>query len=212
MKARAWTGVAAALAVGSVLAWFLPSPWLDWQPALAMTEPWRCVTAAFVHWSPTHLGANLLGAAVVAALGVAAALPRRAAIAWAAAWPLTQIGLWLQPGLLHYGGASGVLHAGVAVAALWLMVQARSRQRWIGAAIGIGLITKVVLERPFGSPLRVVEGWDIAIAPLAHATGATAGLLCAAAALCWPRTRRAMSICATSEGPPVNPGSVPPAA
>lgn len=189
MKSPAWVGVAAVLAAGSVLAWFLPSPWLDWQPGLASVQPWRCITAAFVHWSPEHLGANLLGAAVVAALGRVAALPGRAAIAWAAAWPLTQIGLLLQPELLHYGGASGVLHAGVAVAALWLLVRARSGPRWIGAAIGLGLAAKVVLERPFGPPLRAIEGWDIAIAPLAHATGATAGLLCGALALCWPRAR-----------------------
>ncbi|MDQ2779746.1 MAG: rhombosortase [Pseudomonadota bacterium] len=183
---RAWLLVAGVLAAGSLLVWLLPSPWLDWQPRLAVAQPWRCVTAAFVHWSPQHLGANLLGVAVVAALGVAAALPVRAAVAWATAWPLTQLGLLLQPDLLHYGGASGVLHAGVAVAALWLVVRGRRLERWIGVAVGVGLIAKVVLEHPFGPPLRTVAGWDIAIAPLAHATGTVAGLLCAAVVLIVP--------------------------
>ena len=35
--------------------------------------------------------------------------------------PLTQLGLLMRPDLLHYGGLSGVLHAGVAAAALWLV-------------------------------------------------------------------------------------------
>ena len=181
---NAWVGVAAALAAGSVLAWFLPSPWLDWQPARAATDPWRCISAAWVHWSLLHLGANLLGAVVLAALGAAARLPLRAAVAWVLSWPLTQIGLLLQPALLHYGGASGVLHAGVAVAALWLGVRAQARRRWIGLAIGVGLMVKVTLEQPFGPPLRTVEGWDIAIAPLAHASGMASGLLCGALMLC----------------------------
>lgn len=194
MSRRAWVGVAATLAGGSLLGWFIPIPWIDWQPALAAAEPWRCVTAAFVHWSPLHLGANLLGTAVVAALGGAAALPVRAALAWAVAWPLTQIGLLLQPDLLHYGGASGVLHAGVAVAALWLAVRAHAMRRWIGLAIGVGLVVKVVLEQPFGVPLRTVAGWDIAIAPMAHATGLVAGLLCAAVALYSAETSRRSSV------------------
>ena len=112
-----------------------------------------------------------------------AQLPTRAAVAWGVAWPFTQLGLLVQPGLAHYGGLSGVLHAGVAVAALWLLVMRSGRQRLIGGAIGLGLLIKILLEEPWGSPLRVGGGWDIATAPLAHATGAAAGLVCAALAL-----------------------------
>ena len=183
---RWWLWLAAGLAGASLLAWWLPAPLLDWQPALATTEPWRAFTAAFVHWSALHLGANLLGAAVVAALGLAARLPARAAIAWLLAWPLTQIGLAVQPALLHYGGLSGVLHAGVAVAAWWLLVghePGQRRRRMLGGAVMAGLVLKVLLEQPWGAPLRTGGGWDIATAPLAHATGLLAGLLCAGLAL-----------------------------
>lgn len=190
MPGAAWVLMAAVLAGGSVLALLAPSPWLDWQPARWPAEPWRAFSAALVHWSLFHLLANLLGAAVVAALGLAARLPRAATLAWAAAWPLTHLGLLLQPALAHYGGLSGVLHAGVAVAALWLVVQAGGRRRVLGGAIGAGLVVKLLLEAPWGPPLRPAQGllqggWDIATAPLAHATGAAAGLLCAAAALAW---------------------------
>jgi rhomboid family GlyGly-CTERM serine protease len=174
-----WLALCAACAAGALLAWFVPRGALDWQPALAAAQPWRALSAPFVHWSALHLGANLAGTIVVGALGVAAALPARAALAWLAAWPLTQLGLLVAPGLLHYGGLSGVLHAAVAVAGVWLAIERAGRERGIGCALLGGLALKVLLEAPWGPPLRNPPGWDIAIAPLAHATGALAGVACA---------------------------------
>ena len=176
---RAWWTLCGIAAAGALLAWAAPAALIDWQPGLAAAEPWRWWTAAFVHWSPLHLGANLAGVAVLAAFGWAAALPARAAAAWALAWPLTQGTLLLQPALAHYGGLSGVLHAGVAVGATVLVLQRQGRPRWIGAAVGLGLLVKVLLERPWAGPLAHPPGWDIAVAPLAHAGGALAGLVCA---------------------------------
>ena len=185
---RAWLAVAAAGLAGSLLAWWLPANLLDWQPDLAGREPWRAVTAAWVHWSLRHLAANLAGVLVVAALGWVARLPGRAALAWALAWPLTQLGLLLRPELAHYGGLSGVLHAGVAVAAVWLMLggglgrgpsQGGRLRRRIGLAIALGVVAKLWLETPWGPALQTSPEWDIAIAPLAHATGALAGAACA---------------------------------
>lgn len=177
--------LAALLALGSVLAWWAPAMLLDWQPALASAEPWRAWTAAFVHWSAMHLGANLGATAAVAAFGWAAQVPPRAALAWFAAWPLTHAGLLLRPELAHYGGLSGLLHGGVAVVVLWLVVAGRGRRRAIGAVVGAGLVAKLALEQPWAAVLQHPAEWDIAVAPLAHATGAIAGLLCGAlAAVC----------------------------
>lgn len=175
LRLSGWSLLAALLAVAAAIAWFVPRGNLDWQPALALHQPWRAFTAAAVHWSALHLGANLLGAVVVGVFGWAARLPSAATFAWLAAWPLTQLGLLLRPDLVHYGGLSGVLHAGVAVAALWLAFE----RRWLGFAVLAGLAIKVLLEAPWGPPLRDVAGWDIRIAPLAHATGALAGAACA---------------------------------
>ena len=185
---RSWAWLATAFAAASLVAWWLPAALLDWQPARAAAEPWRAFSGAFVHWSTAHLAANLLGAAVVAALGSAARLPWPATLAWALAWPLTQAGLLLQPALAHYGGLSGVLHAGVAVGSLWLVVRELGTRRALGAAIAAGLLIKIIGEEPWGPPLRAPAGllnggWDIATAPLAHATGALAGVLCATLAL-----------------------------
>src|SRR5664280_3066833 len=131
---RAWMIVAAVLLLGSVATIGAPATSLDWQPALVWREPWRAWTAAWVHYSALHLLANLVGGLVVVAFGIAARVPRRAAFAWLAAWPLTQAGLSLRPDLAHYGGLSGVLHAGVVVVAVHLIVEARGARRWVGSA------------------------------------------------------------------------------
>jgi rhomboid family GlyGly-CTERM serine protease len=179
--------LAGALVLGALLAAPVDRETLDWQPALALAQPWRAWSAVFVHYSTLHLIANLAGAALVGAVGQAAPLPARSALAWFVAWPLTQLGLLLQPGLLHYGGLSGVLHAGVAVAGVHLAWAGRSRQRTIGLAMLAVLALKVLGEAPWGAALRHPSGWDIAVAPLAHATGALSGVICAVLAEAWQR-------------------------
>jgi rhomboid family GlyGly-CTERM serine protease len=184
LPGAAWCGVALLLAAGALLvhvAGTSPSALLalDWQPGLALVQPWRAWSAVWVHYSELHLAANLAGCALVAALGWAAPLPPRAALAWLVAWPLTQLGLLLQPALAHYGGLSGVLHAGVAIAALQLAREGPKRRRVLGLAILAGLVLKVLLEAPWAGPLAHPPGWDIATAPLAHASGLLAGLIAA---------------------------------
>lgn len=178
-----WGAVALLLAAGALAVRLAGSrattAAIDWQPALALAEPWRAWSAAWVHYSALHLAANLAGCALVGALGVAARVPPRAALAWLAAWPATQFGLLAVPALAHYGGLSGVLHAGVAVAAVQLLRAGARRQRGLGLAILAGLALKVVLEAPLAGPLAHPPGWDIATAPAAHASGLAAGLLAA---------------------------------
>jgi rhomboid family GlyGly-CTERM serine protease len=179
--------VAVVLCLLSALGWALPSESIDWQPLRAWTEPWRAVTAVFVHYSALHLGANVAGALLVGALGHAARVPGRSVLAWLVAWPLTQFGLLLQPELLHYGGLSGLLHAGVAVAAVHLLWSGDTRQRRIGMAMLAVLILKVLSEAPWAGALRHPSGWDIAVAPLAHANGAAMGILFGSVAELWHR-------------------------
>lgn len=187
--AGAWVALAALLAAAALLGRFVPATTLDWQPALAAAEPWRAFTAVGVHYSAMHLLANLAGVALVGALGWVGDAPLRATVAWAVAWPLTQLGLLARPELAHYGGLSGVLHAGVAVAAVQLLVAGPRARRLIAAAILAGLTAKVIGEAPWGPAITHPPGWDIAVAPLAHASGALAGLLCGLAALLRPARR-----------------------
>ena len=177
----AWWCLSALAAIGALAALAIDPVRLRWQPELAGTEPWRCVTAAWVHWSDLHLAANLLGTTLVAALGTVAGCGRRATLAWAMAWPISHLALLLQPELKSYAGLSGILHAGVAVSGWQLLRGERGQRQSIGAAMLVGLAFKIMLEAPWEGPLRTVSGWDIAIAPMAHASGSAAGLLCALA-------------------------------
>jgi len=179
----AWLGVALLLGAFALGSWPMARDALDWQPGLAFSEPWRAFTAVGVHYSGQHLGVNLIGLAVTAAFGVVARAPVLLAFAWLAAWPATHFGLLLKPTLLHYGGLSGVLHAGVSVIVTFLLVTGTRAQRRVAVAVAVGLAAKLLNEAPWGPPLRFSAGWDIAIAPLAHTTGAIAGALCAAIAL-----------------------------
>jgi rhomboid family GlyGly-CTERM serine protease len=184
-----WWSVAAGLAVGALAAMAVDPLRLDWQPGLAWTQPGRWWSGAWVHWSLGHLAANLAGTALIAALGARACADRADAWAWFAAWPLTQLGLLLQPSLLHYGGLSGVLHAGVVIAALGLLQREVGLRRAVGALILGGVALKLGLEQPWQGGLRQAPGWQIAIAPAAHLSGAVAGLLCGLAAATWRRRR-----------------------
>lgn len=187
---RAWAALSLLLALAALAGWWADPLALDWQPALAAREPWRAFTAVAVHYSPLHLGANLAGALLVGALGLVARVPWRIVLAWALAWPLTQLGLLLRPELAHYGGLSGVLHAGVVAAALWLVVHDRGRRQLVGVAILGAVLVKIIGETPWGPAVQAREGWDIAIAPFAHASGAFCGLLCARLSLLLPSPSR----------------------
>ena len=180
---HAWWGVGLLLLVPSLLIALQPGlarMALVWVPALVWDEPWRWWSAAWVHLSTRHLLANLAGAVLVLLLGWVARLPREAAWAWALAWPLTHLGLLLAPDLLRYGGLSGALHAGVAVAAVAIVREAAlHRDRVLGALLLAGLCTKVLGEQAWVHTLVTPPGWDIAVAPLAHASGTVCGTLAA---------------------------------
>jgi len=183
----AWCAVALALLVGSLVSFALHAVGtLEWQPGLAVTQPWRWWSAAFVHYSTLHLVGNLCGLALTAAFGWVTHMPLRAALAWFAAWPLTHLAfLWAVPDLLHYGGLSGVVHAGVAIVITHVLIFGTRGQRAVVATVLVGLIAKIATETPWREAVQRHEGWDIGIAPMAHVTGVVAGTLCLLLAHAW---------------------------
>ena len=183
----AWGALAAALAMAALALQGAPPGLVDWQPSLAWSQPWRLWSAGLVHLSMGHLYANLAGCVVVGAFGIAACVNMTGVAAWLLAWPLGHAALAWQPQLLHYAGLSGLLHAGVAVAALPLAWRGTGSSRWVGTAVLGGLAAKVLFERPWLAAVQQVPGWDIPIAPVAHLAGALAGLVCGAGALAWSR-------------------------
>lgn len=175
--ALAWLLLVMVMLVPAWLTGTGARPVIDWRPAVAMSEPWRWWSAAWVHLTAAHLLVNALGAAAVALAGVVAHLPWRAAAAWALAWPATHLLLLLRPSIASYSGLSGVLHAGVAVVAVWVARSAHARSRPIGWALLLGLIAKVLFEAPWREALPYSESLGIATVPFAHAAGVLAGTL-----------------------------------
>ena len=171
-----WLLTCAVLALAAVLAWWADSARLDWQPQRWL-QAWRWWSAALVHFTPMHLGANLLATALVAAYGWAARVPSPVALAWIASWPFTHLALLAKPELLHYGGLSGVLHAGVAATTVWLVQRGQDAQRTVGWLMLIGQSVKLLVEEPWGPAIHPPSELDVAVAPLAHASGSIAGAL-----------------------------------
>ncbi len=192
---RAWVALATGLALGSWFfsAWPVESHRWDWELAAAASQPWRALTAAWVHWSPGHLVMNLFACAILAALGWAGGLPRSAALAWLLAWPMTAwmpsaIGsLWPRVVADHIGGLSGVLHAGVAVAAVWLGVRGRGPERGLALLLGVGLAGKLLWEWQV-SP-QWLAGSAVQVSTAAHLGGSLSGVLAAALMLVTSRSR-----------------------
>jgi len=190
VASRLWLITASAFALLALLAWPFDNAALLWQP----DKPWRAFTAPFAHLSFLHLIANLTGCVVVGVLGQMAQCPPRMSGAWLLAWPLTQWGLLLRPDLIRYGGLSGLLHAGVAIIIVALLTRGgaqHARERRIGLALFAGLLLKLWVDEPFGPAAQTREGWDMAIAPFAHLSGAFSGAICGGVAALWgARVRR----------------------
>jgi rhomboid family GlyGly-CTERM serine protease len=174
----AWLLLGGALAAGALVGWWLPHETFAWHAPRALAQPWQLLTAAWVHLGSAHLLINLAGTLVVVGFGLLAGCGRRDAGAWLAAWPLTHALLWLDPDMQAYAGLSGVLHAGVAVACLALVTRARGLPRWVGVAVALGLLVKLVLENPLSAAVQHLSDWGFPVAVLGHTTGAAAGLVC----------------------------------
>jgi membrane associated rhomboid family serine protease len=137
---------------------------LDWQPAPGLREPWRLWTCAWVHWSAAHLLVNAAGAVVVAFVGWRARLPAAAALAWFLAAPTTQLVMAalgtdrVAAVMPHYGGLSGVLHAGVVVLGLslaWPGVRGRVRRPAASSRMDPGF---AATRASLIEPSRLTEG------------------------------------------------------
>jgi len=178
----AWPAVALCL-VG-------PAWWLGWQPD-ASSSPWALRpalawhapgwlaslwTAAWVHASPAHLLMNVCGAIAVAMAGWALAMPARGALAWLLSWPLCHLLMFVDDRVAWYVGASGVLHAGVAL----LAVQAwRTWGRVAGGSLLLMLAVKLCLDVSAGFPLAERASMGITVVTLSHLIGTLCGLFLA---------------------------------
>lgn len=131
---------------------------------------------AWLHGSEAHLWRNLSGAGLIMLMGSLSNITPRDSLAWFIAWPLTHLGMLMEPSLASYVGLSGVLHAGVVVVALAnLHHPRRPSHRAVGIVLLAWLAGKLFMENPWAHHLVLSEASAINVAPWAHLSGALAG-------------------------------------
>ena len=149
---------------------------LEYRRAVAFSEPWRLLTAHFVHLSFLHA---LLNGIALLLLGRLFGDRLRPAEFWTillAAPVAISLAFWIVlPDLHWYRGLSDVLHSiYFAGCVLWIATTS-GRARWLPiAAIIIGT-AKVLIEQPWDASFPVHPVLHVAVVPQAHLIGAIVG-------------------------------------
>jgi rhomboid family GlyGly-CTERM serine protease len=145
------------------------------RTALEGGQAWRMVTAHLVHLGWGHLWPNLLALLLIGGLLEEFLKPAEWLVASVVSAVGISAGLYaFEPDVQWYVGLSGVLHGLVACGAV-RMVQARRFA--LGAALGVGVVAKLVYEATLG-PVPFTEhaaGGPVIVA--AHLYGAIAGAI-----------------------------------
>ena len=161
--------------------------WLIYdRHAIAGGELWRLVTGQLVHFSASHLAANLC---VIGVAGWVLEARREVAVPalYVGSAVLIGIALYvLDPALGVYGGSSGLACAAIGYVAM-CQIERAGVSRVLGIALLAVLSAKLWAEIAWG--LRVVSGDEFVPVPLSHLAGAGSALLLYALA----RRRRLMS-------------------
>ena len=152
---------------------------LEYRNTNPVTEPWRWLTAHFVHVNWQHALINAVALWVVARLFAPDLTPSRQL--WAlltAALAISACLALIYPTIAWYRGLSGALHGlYFAGSALWL-IKAKPRrfqQLWLPSALFFGGWIKVALEQPGGATTPYAEWLGAGVVPQAHLMGAACG-------------------------------------
>jgi rhomboid family GlyGly-CTERM serine protease len=154
---------------------------LEYRNTNSAFEPWRWLTAHFIHVNWQHALINAVALWVVARLFAPDLTPSQqlwslltAALAISASLAL------FYPTIEWYRGLSGALHGlFFAGSALWL-IKAKPRglrQLWLPSALFLGGWIKVVLEQPGGASTPYAEWLGAGVVPQAHLVGAVCGTM-----------------------------------
>jgi len=177
-----WLWLCGLHAVLSLLLWWSPpavNDALTWRAADWTVRPWTLWTSAWVHLNLPHLVGNVLAMGGVAAAGWVLRPDARSTLAWALAWPLTQVSLLFWPAVGYAVGLSGLMHAGVLLLAVQVALNRlpiRGARFWGWLLVGV-VMSKVLLERGWSRPIVWDAESGLAVVQAAHTTGAFWGVL-----------------------------------
>ena len=154
---------------------------LEYRNANPVAEPWRWLTAHFIHVNWQHALINAVALWVVARLFAPDLTPSRQVCALlTAALAISACLALIYPTIAWYRGLSGALHGlYFAGSALWLIkaTPRRFQQLWLPSALFFGGWIKVALEQPGGATTPYAEWLGAGVVPQAHLVGATCGTL-----------------------------------
>lgn len=173
---RSWLVLCALHGVMSMLVWWARGDVVDaltWQSDNWTQRPWTLWTSSWVHMNTPHLIGNQVALGALTALAWVVRPTLGCALAWLLAWPLLQISLSLWPQIGYAVGLSGLLHAGIAVAAVQLLlgrIAVPQAQRW-GVLLSLGLLAKLFVEQAWFYPVVWNAGNNMSVVQAAHLGG-----------------------------------------
>jgi rhomboid family GlyGly-CTERM serine protease len=166
-------------------AWPSLGPELEYRLAAVPAQPWRLLTAHWVHINWPHVLINAAAWFIVARLFAQELAPARQLVVVLVAGVAIGAGLMFgYPRIEWYRGFSGVLHGLFFAGATTWVVQtlARTATRtlaglWLPGALVLGGWVKVLTEQP-GREATPYAAWlDATTVPQAHLLGAACGTL-----------------------------------
>jgi rhomboid family GlyGly-CTERM serine protease len=153
---------------------------LEYRRELLAGEPWRLLSAHFVHVNQAHALANAAAWLLLAPFFAPVLGARRQLLVVALGGVLVAAGLAaFYPAIVWYRGASGALHALFFAGAAAAFVAATRARHWRDAALPALLLAaaalKVALELPQGASTPYAGWLATTTVPQAHLLGALAG-------------------------------------
>lgn len=171
---------------------------LEYRRPVLLSEPWRLVTAHFVHLSWLHAVLNCVALLLLERLFDGRLRRSEQWIVLAVAPLAISLAFWIAlPGLGWYRGLSGTLHAFYFAGCVVWLASASGHARWLPSAALAGGAIKVLLEQPWDATFPFREWLGAAVVPQAHLFGALLGV---AAGLFYARERRRSSTATDSPG------------
>ena len=188
MRSKLWLSLCVLHAVASMLVWWMGerlAAWMIWRAEDWDDRPWSLWTSAWVHMNTQHLISNQLAVGALAAMAWVLKPGLRASLAWLLTWPVIPLVLPYWPHIGYYAGLSGLIHAAVAVAGVYLVAGRTTvpmARRW-GGMLLLGLVTKLLIERAWHWPVVWSDNLGISVVQASHLVGAVAGAVAAFAVL-----------------------------